>query len=260
MICTPVPDVTIVCATWNRYRYLEKGLPSLFEALSHDLVQEIILLDNASSDGTLDLLRTYESHPGVRIIAYPRNIRYKAFNKLFAMARGRIIIEFDDDVIEFPKGFDKVAMSYLESFPDYGYLSFDTIVNDLTDGHRGEFHFVDTRGDKTVEEGTSCGYLAAFRRRDYRLIRPFTLFFPFSIEHPQDWVISGLIKRVLHKRAGVIRGVKCLHACGPLYARLFGRTELDLQSFKAQHAVSREIAYREKLSRHPISHPSPQLM
>ena len=51
------PDISIVCVTWNRKKFLELGLPSLFEALSPDLSHEIIFWDNASTDGTLDLLQ-----------------------------------------------------------------------------------------------------------------------------------------------------------------------------------------------------------
>ena len=243
-----VPDVSIVCLTWNRKGYLEKGLESLFANLSRQLTHEIIFMDNASSDGTLDVLRKYENHPEVRIVPNRVNLRYKGFNRLFGMARGRYIIEVDDDVIGFPADFDRIAVEYLETFADYGYLAFDTVRNELTDGNRGSFRFVDARGDRVVEEGEARGYLAAFRRRDYRLIRPFTFFFPFDINHPQDWVVSGLIRRLLFKRMGVIRGVRCLHACGPHYAKLFGRTDLDLQNLELEGAVERIAVYRKQLS------------
>ena len=241
------PDVSIVCLTWNRKQFLEIGLPSLFSSLSSELSHEIIFMDNASSDGTLVELRRYAGNPEVKIIENMVNLRYKGFNRLFGMARGRVIIEVDDDVIEFPKDFDKVAVEHLTAFPDYGYLAFDAIRNEFTDGNRGTFHRVDIRGSRIIEEGEARGYLAAFRRRDYRLIRPFTFFFPFSIRHPQDWVVSGLICRILFKRMGVIKGVSCLHACGPLYARKFGRTELDIKNLELERADDRIEAYRKRL-------------
>ena len=241
------PDVSIVCLTWNRKRFLEIGLPSLFSSLSNEISHEIILMDNASSDGTLDELRRYADNPEVKIVENKKNLRYKGFNRLFGMAQGRVIIEVDDDVIEFPRDFDKIAIEYLVAYPDYGYLAFDTVRNEFTDGNRGTFKYVDERGARAVEEGEARGYLAAFRRRDYRVVRPFTFFFPFSIEHPQDWVVSGLIRRILFKRMGVIRGVRCLHACGPLYAQKFGRTKLDLANLELEGASDRIAAYRKRL-------------
>lgn len=221
------PDVSILLLAWNRRKYLERGLPSLFAALSPNVSHEIILMDNASSDGTYEELLKYADHPEVRVIRSPRNLRFKGFNKLFGLARGRLIIELDDDVIEFPHHFDQTFIDYFRVFPDYGYLALDTVVNELTDGNRGTYQRTDVRDDKIVEEGESRGYCAAFMRKDYRRIRPFTFFFRFSLKHPQDWVISGLIRRLLGKRNGVIKGIRCLHAYGPKYSVLFGRTKLD---------------------------------
>ena len=105
------PDVTIVLLSWNRKRYLEIGLPSMFAALSKDLVHEIIIMDNASTDGTTGLIESYvTSNPEVKFIKNFRNIGLKGYNKLFGMAKGRVIIEVDDDVIEFPKNFDQTLM------------------------------------------------------------------------------------------------------------------------------------------------------
>ncbi len=225
------PDVSLVLLAWNRKRYLEQGLPSLFAALSPDVSHEIILMDNASQDGTDDELMKYAGRPGVCVVRNRRNLRFKGFNRLFAMARGRLIVELDDDVIEYPKGFDRVFLDTFAAFPDYGYLALDTVRNELTDGNRGTYSFVDARGDRVVEEGESRGYCAAFLRTDYRKIRPLTWFFRFSLKHPQDWVISGLVRRVLGKRNGVIRGVRCLHAHGPAYSALFGRDAFDKVKF-----------------------------
>ena len=225
------PAISLVLLAWNRKRYLERGLPALFAALSTDIPHEIILMDNASQDGTYGELLKYADHPEVRVIRNRTNLRFKGFNRLFALARGRLIVELDDDVIEYPKGFDRTFLDYFAAFPDYGYLALDTVRNELTDGNRGTYSHVDVRGDRVVEEGESRGYCAAFLRADYRRIRPLTWFFRFSLRHPQDWVVSGLIRRVLGKRNGVIRGVRCLHAYGPKYSALFGRDAFDRVKF-----------------------------
>lgn len=224
-------DISIVLLTWNRRRYLELGLPSLLSALSKDLSHEILIMDNASTDGTVDFLQQYKAHPEVTIICNKNNLRFKGFNKLFSMAKGSLIIEIDDDVISFPKDFDATFVKYYKRFPDYGYLALDTVKNEKTDGNRGTYKFVDERDGMVVEEGESRGYCAAFRRSDYRLIRPLTWFFKFSLDHPQDWVISGLVRRVLGKRNGVIRGIKCLHAYGPKYSKEFSREKSDKEKF-----------------------------
>ena len=252
-----IPDVTIALLAWNRKRYLEMGLPSMFAALSKNLVHEIIIMDNASTDGTTELIEGYAtSNSEVKFIKNSRNIGLRGYNKLFGMAKGRVIIEVDDDVIEFPENFDKTLADCLDVYSDYGFMSLDTVRNDLTDGGRpcpgcGK---MDERGRWIVEEGDARGYCAAFRRRDYRMIRPFTFFFSFSLRHPQDYVVSGLMRRLLKRRSGVVVGEKCLHANGPLYAAKFGRVDIDLQKMLKSDCPERVAEYKKALrERRPYS-------
>ena len=252
-----IPDVTIALLTWNRKRYLDVGLPSMFASLSKKLLHEILIMDNASTDGTTELIESYAtSNPEVKFIKNSRNIGLKGYNKLFGLAKGRVIIEVDDDVIEFPKNFDKTLADCLDVYSDYGFMSLDTVRNDLTDGGRpcpgcGR---MDERKGRIVEEGDARGYCAAFRRRDYRIIRPFTFFFSFSLRHPQDYVVSGLMRRLLKRRSGVIVGEKCLHANGPLYAAKFGRVDMDLLKMAQSDCPERVEEYKKALhDGHPYS-------
>ena len=245
-----IPDVTIALLTWNRRRYLEVGLPSLFESLSNKLVHEILIMDNASTDGTTEFIENYvASNEEVKFIKNSRNIGLKGYNKLFGMAKGRVIIEVDDDVIDFPDKFDETLLDCIDVYSDYGFLSLDTIRNELTDGGRpcpgcGK---MDERSSWVIEEGDARGYCAAFRRKDYRKIRPFTFFFPFSLRYPQDYVVSGLMRRLLKRRSGVVVGEKCLHANGPLYAAKFGRVEIDLLKMAQSDCPERVEEYKKAL-------------
>ena len=252
------PDISIVLLTWNRRGYLEKGLPELYGKLSRALTHEILIMDNASEDGTLDLVMTYANHPETRVIANKKNVKFKGYNSLFGMARGRIIIELDDDVIEYPHEFDQVLLECLDFFPEYGYIALDTIKNEKTDGGWpgcNDASRKTTRKGLTLSEGPARGYCAAFRRRDYRMIRPFTFFFPFSLSKPQDYVISGLIRRILHKKSGVVDNVKCLHANGPLYAKEFGRIEFDRRKMAESDCQERLIDYDAALKNGTIYSP-----
>ena len=245
-----IPDVTIALLTWNRKRYLDVGLPSMFASLSKKLLHEILIMDNASTDGTTELIESYAtSNPEVKVIKNSRNIGLKGYNKLFGMAKGRVIIEVDDDVIEFPKNFDLTLMECLDVYSDYGFISLDTIRNELTDGGRpcAGCGKMDERNGWIVEEGDARGYCAAFRRRDYCIVRPLTFFFPFSLKYPQDYVVSGLMRRLLKRRSGVIVGEKCLHANGPLYAAEFGRVDMDLQKMAQSDCPERVEEYKKAL-------------
>ncbi|GJQ29041.1 MAG: hypothetical protein HBSAPP03_09250 [Phycisphaerae bacterium] len=58
---------------------------------------EIIVADNASCDGTLDMLT--REFPHVRVVALDANLGVEAFNRAAALARGDVLLILDDDAI-----------------------------------------------------------------------------------------------------------------------------------------------------------------
>lgn len=61
--------IAVVILNWNGKRFLEKFLPSVIERSGKDA--EIIIADNASSDGSIEYLE--KNHPEVRIIRLEKN-------------------------------------------------------------------------------------------------------------------------------------------------------------------------------------------
>ena len=68
--------LTVIVPTWNRARYLEKNLEILNSYLERGLDFKILVCNNGSTDGTIDVLKKYEGHPHVRIINHQENIKY----------------------------------------------------------------------------------------------------------------------------------------------------------------------------------------
>src|ERR1700756_1272860 len=62
---------TVVIPNWNGRDLLAKYLPSVVEALSGNPRNEIIVVDNASEDGSADFLR--ERFPEVRLLQLESN-------------------------------------------------------------------------------------------------------------------------------------------------------------------------------------------
>lgn len=58
---------------------------------------EIIVADNASCDGTLDMLT--REFPKVRVVALDANLGVEAYNRSAAIARGDVLLILDDDAI-----------------------------------------------------------------------------------------------------------------------------------------------------------------
>ncbi len=65
---------SVVIPNWNGRDLLEKYLPSVIAALSGNAANEIIVVDNGSSDGSAEFVR--RNFPEVRLIALERNLGF----------------------------------------------------------------------------------------------------------------------------------------------------------------------------------------
>jgi O-antigen biosynthesis protein len=87
------PDVTVVMLTYNRWDLTKEALRLLAE--STEPRYEVVIVDNASTDGTLDELAHVS---GARILRNPRNLGFgPATNQGAAMARGRYLLLLNSD-------------------------------------------------------------------------------------------------------------------------------------------------------------------
>lgn len=89
--------VTIGCPTYNRLASLQRAIASALEQ-THPRV-ELIICDNASTDGTEQLCRRLaDSDARVRYVRQPRNIGPTAnFNTLFDLCDGDYVLMLADD-------------------------------------------------------------------------------------------------------------------------------------------------------------------
>ena len=72
------PTVSVLILNWNGRHYLEEFLPSLFRTDYPNF--EVVVADNASSDDSLDFLRT--TYPQVRLIEFDHNHGFAGGNNL----------------------------------------------------------------------------------------------------------------------------------------------------------------------------------
>ena len=88
------PQLSVVLPTWNRRDDLARTLDVLES--HHGPRFEVIVVDNASTDGTADMV--LDSHPNVRLVQLPRNLGPTgARNVGVANARADIIVLLDSD-------------------------------------------------------------------------------------------------------------------------------------------------------------------
>ena len=130
--------VSVIVVSWNRKEDLRCCLESVKRSPYPHI--EIIVVDNGSSDKTVDMLKT--DYPQVRIIANNENRgACAARNQGFAAAKGDYIVILDDDSEIEPDCFDLVVEQFSVR-DDVGVLAFK-IVNMpdrrvSTEGMKGE--------------------------------------------------------------------------------------------------------------------------
>jgi len=69
-------SASVVIPNWNGRELLEKYLPSVIEALEGNPANEIIVVDNGSSDGSAKFLG--EAFPSVKVLPLAANLGFEA--------------------------------------------------------------------------------------------------------------------------------------------------------------------------------------
>jgi GT2 family glycosyltransferase len=90
-------SASVVIPNWNGRDLLERYLPSIVEALAGNADNEIIVVDNGSSDGSVAMLQ--ERFPSVRVLALDRNLGFGGgSNAGFRAAKNDIVVLLNSDM------------------------------------------------------------------------------------------------------------------------------------------------------------------
>ena len=117
----------MIIVNWNTRQYLLDCIASLRSATKRTTT-EIIVVDNASMDGSRQALR--EAYADVKLIENSDNLGFaKANNIGFAAARGRALCLVNTDVIALDGVIDRL-WEYLDANPDVGMVGPRTLNRD----------------------------------------------------------------------------------------------------------------------------------
>ncbi|MCC6590970.1 MAG: glycosyltransferase [Bryobacterales bacterium] len=90
-------SASVVIPNWNGRDLLEKYLPSVELALAGNPNNEVIVVDNGSTDGSAGYVRQH--HPNVRLLALPKNLGFGGgSNAGFAEAKNDIVVLLNSDM------------------------------------------------------------------------------------------------------------------------------------------------------------------
>jgi GT2 family glycosyltransferase len=163
-----IPEASVVIVTWNGRAYLDACLAGI--AAQQGITPETIVVDNGSTDGTVEHLRRH--FPWVRVVALPENRGFAGGNNAGAReARGEFIAFLNNDTIADPtwlhalrRGIDPAA-GFLLATSLIVYMHDPSIVDSAGDGllrwggafkrHHG------ARADEAVASGEVFGVCGA---------------------------------------------------------------------------------------------------
>jgi glycosyltransferase involved in cell wall biosynthesis len=107
---TQAPLVSIITPTLNRADFLTQTRLSVARQTYTNV--EHIVVDGGSTDGTLDLLRSWKSHHNLRWVSDPDGGMYEAINRGLRMARGEVVAYLNSDDLYFPWTVDTIVRGF----------------------------------------------------------------------------------------------------------------------------------------------------
>lgn len=111
------PDISVIIVSFNTCDLLRQCLQTLITEAS-DVSYEIIVIDNASLDGSADMVA--QEFPDVQLIRSQENLGFAAANNLgFAQARGYYVVLLNSDAFLKPQAITK-ALAYMQADPTIG--------------------------------------------------------------------------------------------------------------------------------------------
>jgi len=111
--------LSIIIVSWNVKQLLRECLQSLVSS-EQGLDLEIIVIDNHSTDGSAEMVRT--DFPAITLIHSEKNLGFAAANNIgLAQATGDFILLLNPDTVA-PAGSLIALVQYLESHPEVGIV------------------------------------------------------------------------------------------------------------------------------------------
>lgn len=111
-----IMDLSVVIVNYNVALLLDECLQSVKDQTSCS--HEIIVVDNNSSDESVDMLR--EKHPDIKVIKNQTNVGFaKANNQAFREAKGRYIFMLNPDTIVLNSAVDRLV-GFMDNFHEAG--------------------------------------------------------------------------------------------------------------------------------------------
>lgn len=111
-----MPRISVLIPVYNSERYLSEALQSVLA--EHDSDMEVVIVDDGSTDRTLEILQQFaSSDERIQLISRPNTGIVGALNDGLAACTGTYIARMDADDIVYPGRFN-AQQAYLDEYPE----------------------------------------------------------------------------------------------------------------------------------------------
>ena len=106
--------LSILVPVYNESEYIIRSLENVISTKLKDWQKEIIIINDGSTDNTLDLITQFRKmHPSIKIISYQKNKgKGYALKKGIEIATGDVLIVQDADLEYDPLDYDRILAEY----------------------------------------------------------------------------------------------------------------------------------------------------
>ena len=113
----------VVILNWNTKGFLEDFLPALISSVEKVDGAEVVVADNASTDGSIELMA--EKFPQVKTLSFEKNLGFtggynRAFKELCNCTEAPEYFLLINSDIEVPAGWLQPLVDWMDSYPDCG--------------------------------------------------------------------------------------------------------------------------------------------
>ncbi len=94
--------LTVMMATWNGAGWIAQCLDSFCSLETPEGGYKLVIIDNASTDNTADIVRTYMDRLPITLLSQPKPGKNRALNLGLEHIEGDLVVFTDDDVVASP--------------------------------------------------------------------------------------------------------------------------------------------------------------
>jgi glycosyltransferase involved in cell wall biosynthesis len=110
------PMISVLLPVHNAARYVAGSIESILGQTLGDF--ELLILDDGSTDGSLEVLRCYAARdPRIRLTSRPNKGLAPSLNELVDQSRGEFLARMDADDVALPERFER-QVAYLRAHPE----------------------------------------------------------------------------------------------------------------------------------------------